>query len=144
MAPGRKRSPIWEYLWQLCKDKVPLGGQRTKSYMTLNLVHHLKSKHGEEYTEYEKKSEKQPEAPQASLSNEAGPLRQISLMKVAELHKQWDINDASTKVIHLKVGEMIAVDCQPISAVESSGLKHSYTHLLPNTAFLVGSILLRQ
>ena len=88
MAPGRQRSPIWEYLWQLCKDEVPCGGQRTKFYMTSNLVHHSKSKHGEEYTEYEKKSEKQPEAPQASLSNEAGPLRQISLMEVAELHKQ--------------------------------------------------------
>ena len=65
-------------------------------------------------------------------------------MEVAELHKQWDINDASAKAIHQKIGEMIAVDCQPTSAVENSGLKRSYTRLLPNTAFLVGSILPRR
>ena len=128
MASGRKRSPIWEYfvlaICQLCKGEVPRGGQSTKSYTTSNLVHHLKTKHGQEYAEYEKKkSEKQPEAPQASSSNEAGPLRQISLMEAAELHKQWDINDPSAKAIHRKIGEMIAVDCQPISVVESSGFK---------------------
>ena len=98
MASGRKRSPIWEYfvlaedlclaICQLCKDEVPHGGQSTKSYTTSNLVHYLKTKHGQEYTEYEKKSEKQPEAPQASSSNEAGSLCQISLMEAAELHKQ--------------------------------------------------------
>ena len=103
---------------------MPRGGQSTKSYTTSNLVHHLKTKHGQEYAEYEKKkSEKQPEAPQASSLNEAGPLQQISLMEAAELHKQWDINDPSTKAIHRKVSEMIAMDCQPISVVESSGFK---------------------
>ena len=74
-----------------------------KSY-TSNLVHHLKTKHGQEYADYEKnKSEKQPEAPQASSLNEAGPLRQISLMEAAELHKQWGIKDASATAIHRKV-----------------------------------------
>ena len=61
--------------------------------------------------EYEKKSEKQTDAPQASLSNEAAPLRQISLMEAAELRKQWDINDASAKAFNRKIGKMIAVDC---------------------------------
>ena len=69
-------------------------------------------KHGQEYVEYEKKkSEKQTEAPQARWLNEAATLRQISLMEAAELHKQWDINDASTKAIHRKIGEIIAGDC---------------------------------
>ena len=76
MVFGRKRSPIWEYfvlagdsrltICQLCKDKVPHGGQSKKSYTATNLVHHLKMKHGQEYTEYERKSQKQPEAPQAT------------------------------------------------------------------------------
>ena len=71
MASVRKGSPIWEYfilaedsclaICQLCKDEVLHGVQSTKSYMTINLVHHLKMKHGQEYVEYEnKKSEKQP------------------------------------------------------------------------------------
>ena len=111
MASGRKRSPIWEY-FVLAEDSCLAVCQSTKSYTTTNLVHYLKTKHGQEYVEYEKKkSEKQTEAPQASSLNEAAPLRQISLMEVAELRKQWDINDASTKTIHRKIGEMIAVDC---------------------------------
>ena len=101
---------------------MPRGGQSTKSYTPTNLVHHLKTKHCQEYAEYEK-SEKQPEAPQASSPDEAGPLQQISLMEVVKLHKQWDINDASTKAIHQQVRKMIAVDCQMISVVESSGFK---------------------
>ena len=64
MASGRKRSPIWEYfvlaedsrlaICQLCKDEAPRGGQSSKSYTATNLVHHLKTKHGQEYAEYEK------------------------------------------------------------------------------------------
>ena len=142
MASGRKRSPIWKYfvlaedsrlhICQLCKDEVPRGGQSTKSYMTTNLVHHLKTKHGQEYVEYEKKkSEKQNEAPQASLSNEAAPLWNISLMEAAELRKQWDINDASAKGIHRKIGLMIAVDCQPISVIENSDFKALIHALAP-------------
>ena len=140
MASGRKRSPIWEYfalaedsrlaICQLCKDEVPRGGQNSKSYTVTNLVHHLKTKHGQEYAEYEK-SEKQTEAPQASSSNEAAPLRQISLMEAAELRKQWDINDTSAKAIHRKIGEMIAVACQPTSVVENSGFKALIHALAP-------------
>ena len=152
--------PVWRDHWfgsisfsqricaicQLCTDKVPRGGRSTKSYTPTNLVHHLKTKHCQEYAEYEKKkSEKQPEAPQASSPNEAGPLQQISLMEVVKLHKQWDINDASTKAIHQQVRKIIAVDCQLISVVESSGFKVLiHARLLPNTAFLVGRNLLRR
>ena len=67
-----------------------------------NLVHHLKMKLGQEYTEYENKKS---EAPQASLSNEAESLQHIFLMEAAELHKQWDTNNSSAKAIHQKVGK---------------------------------------
>ena len=81
----------------------------------------------------------------ASSSNEAGPLRQISLMEAAELHKQWDTNDASAKAIHQKVGEMIAMDCQPISVVESSfkALIHALTpkYLIPSTKYLAETVI---
>ena len=53
----------------------------------------MKTKLGQEYAKYEKKkSEKQPEAPQASLSIEAEPLWQISLMEAAELQKRLQAN----------------------------------------------------
>ena len=65
MASSRKRLPFWEYfvlaedlrlaICQPCKDEVPRGGQSTISYTTTNLVQHLKTKHGQEYAEYEKK-----------------------------------------------------------------------------------------
>ena len=66
-----------------------------------------------------------------SPSNEVGPLRQISLIEAAELHKQWNINDASAKAIHQKVGEMIAVDFQTISVSESSCFKALIHTLAP-------------
>ena len=37
----------------VCLKEVPHGGHSTKSYTTTNLVNHLKSKHPEEYKNYE-------------------------------------------------------------------------------------------
>jgi len=35
--------------------------------------------------------------------------------------KQWDINDARAASVHKKLGEMIALDCQPLTIVEDIG-----------------------
>ena len=42
---------------------------------------------------------------------------QICLRKV----KQWDINDGKSTLLHKKLGEMMALNCQPISIVEDIG-----------------------
>lgn len=64
-------------------------------------------------------------------------------MEGAKLHKQCDINDASAKAIHRKVGKMIAAYCQPIYAIESSGCKVLIHVLAPKYRIPIGSILLR-
>ena len=97
--------------------EVPRGGQSTKLFTTTNLVHHLKTKHDEEYARYNRlkvdSDGKQKEL--GSTSDSEGMwLRQVSLQETAELRKLWDINDPRAKKVHAKVGEMIAIDCQPV------------------------------
>ena len=45
------------------------------------------------------------------------------------MHKPWDITDQQAKRIHVKIGEMIARDCQPYSVVEDAEFK-SLVHAL--------------
>ena len=47
-------------------------------------------------------------------------LRQLILAETEHLHKPWDINDQRAKLIHVKIGEMIARDCQAYSLVEDA------------------------
>ena len=53
------------------------------------------------------------------------------MQETAELHKLWDINDPRAKKIHAKVGEMIAIDCQPVSIVDHEGFKSLIRTLEP-------------
>ena len=64
------------------------------------------------------------------------------VFNASELHKQWGIKDASATAIHRKVGTPWIVS--RFLSHKAVVLKCSYTRLLPNTALLVGSILLRQ
>ena len=138
MATGRKKSPIWEFfvvaedtkiaICKACKVEVPRGGQSTKSFTTTNLVHHLKSKHADDYSKYNELKEANTDKQQReSLSLSGTPvtpqLKQISLAEMAERRKVWDINDLRAKTIHTKLGEMIAIDCQPVSIVDHNGFK---------------------
>ena len=49
--------------------------------------------------------------------------QQLSLEETQELSKPWDINDAWSQRVHKRIGEMLAVDCQPLSMVEDVGFK---------------------
>ena len=44
------------------------------------------------------------------------------LIKVQDLTKVWDINNHRAQKVHCKVGEMLAIDCQPVSMVEDMSL----------------------
>ena len=133
MAAGGKKSPIWEFFsvvedsriakCKKCNMEVPRGGQSTKTFTPTNLVHHLKTKpgHEEEYERYNKL--KTEEKKKQSSTTDGTQLRQVSLQETAELLKVWDINDSRAKRTHTKVGEMIAIDCQPISVVDNEGFK---------------------
>ena len=45
------------------------------------------------------------------------------LTEAKELQLPWDINDHCAKFIHIKITEMIALDCQPYSVVDDGGFK---------------------
>ena len=86
-----------------------------KLFTTTNLVHHLKIKHSEEFKRYTKLKEDAVGKKKAESSGSLSTgLRQADLCKI------WDINDARSKRIHVKVGEMIAVDCQPVIVLGAS------------------------
>ena len=131
-----KRSSIWAFFTtaentnfakcSVCLKEVLRGGHSTKSYTTTNLVNHLKSKHPKEYKNYEElKVTKEKEInskDQQSNGNEA-TLKQVTLPEARDLLKPWDINDHRAKSIHIKIAEMIALDCQPYSLVNDVGFK---------------------
>ena len=141
MATGRKKSPIWEFFTvaedsrlakcKVCETEVPRGGQSTKSFTTTNLIHHLKTKHNEEYARYNRLKANSDEKQKESSISEGMRLRQVSLQEAAELRKLWDINDSRAKKIHTKVGEMIAIDCQPVSVVDHEGFRSLISMLEP-------------
>ena len=45
------------------------------------------------------------------------------LTEAKELRLPWNINDHHAKFIHIKIAEMIALDCQPYSVVDDGGFK---------------------
>ena len=58
--------------------------------------------------------------------------QQLSLEETQELSKPWDINDARSQCVHKRIGEMLAVDCQPLSMVEDVGFKRVLQILEPH------------
>ena len=57
--------------------------------------------------------------------------RQLSLSEVQDRSKGWDINDQRAQRVYRKIGEMVAIDCQPISMVEDVGFRQALKLLEP-------------
>ena len=136
---ARKWSVIWDFfsvsedtkyaICTTCQAEVSRGGGSTKSYTTTNLVSHL-AKHPDVNKQYfERKSAK--EAPTLKVTRKRKIEQQLSLEETQELSKPWDINDARSQRVHKRIGEMLAVDCQPLSMVEDVGFKRVLQILEP-------------
>ena len=111
-----------------CQVKVSRGGRSTKSYTTTNLVSHL-VKHPDVNKQYiERKSAQEPPV---RVTRKRKIEQQLSLEETQELSKPWDINDARSQRVHRRIGEMLAVDCQPLSVVEDVGFKRVLQILEP-------------
>ena len=148
----RKKSPIWSYFvvgddtkfatCNVCQQPISRGGRNTKTYNTTNLVHHLKTKHGEQYAEYEKVLEL---GEQDKGKGKVTP-KQLSLLEASERVRIWDINDARAQRIHRRVTEMIALDSQPFSVVDDPGFIRLLRELeprysLPSRKYITENIL---
>ena len=106
-----------------CLKEVPRGGDKAKVFTTSNLVNHL-WRHSEEYKKYEemKVTAKEKETSGKQTTSES-KLKQVTLALAEDMCKVWDINDARAKTIHIKIAEMIALDCQPYSVVDDIGFR---------------------
>lgn len=90
MAQSRKKLLIWEgfavgedtklMICRTHKQSISFSGHNTKMYNTINPVLHLKTKHGEQYGEYEKALETGEEE---KGKEEAIP-QQLSLLEASE------------------------------------------------------------
>jgi len=108
-----------------CKDLVAPGRDSTKSFNATNLVQHLRSKHSEQYSKLvelkqKKEKERTDKRKQKSQGKSISGLRQITLQRKDD-QSAWDINDFRVRAIHKKLGEMIAIDSQPLYIVEDPG-----------------------
>ena len=128
-----KRSlPIWQFFtvgksdrWASCNiyiTSVLRGGQSVKSFMTTNLVGHL-WKHLPELKTYE--DEKSTSASeQLTKESRSKTLKQVTLEESSSRTKLWNSCDPRAVNITTNVGEMIALDYQSFSIVDSVGFVH--------------------
>ncbi|CAG4954922.1 unnamed protein product [Parnassius apollo] len=144
MSSSAKRSGVWKYFVEVDKNKskcnlcgVQLSrGGMGKTATTSSMKRHLQTKHKSEYEEVfgttSIASSSKEFVSQSSQSQVSGFLKQPSLEDMLEKKKLWDINDSRAKRCHYLIGEMIAVDNEPFSIVESHvGFRRFVNNILP-------------
>lgn len=128
---------------------ISRGGKLPKDFGTTGLKNHLRQ-HPLVYSRYEslaqnvakeREQQKQPQRPQHSNQQS-----QLTIMSSYRLAQRWDIDSDKAKTIHRRIGEMIAIDCQPCSIVEKSGFQRLVESLephyqIPNRKFFMDKIL---
>ena len=157
------RSPVWEFFvvaedtkfaqCKKCMEFIARGGETTKSFNTSNLVYHLKMKRLEDFCRFltlkeTKESERKTLKKERSEKKSLGGLQQLMLQRREDLTTPWNINDARAIAIHKKLGEMIALDGQPISVVEVIGFINLVRSLeprykIPSRKYLTDSLFPR-
>ena len=148
---AKKRSVIWEFFSEdeaskyavcnECRTKVPRGSSSTKSFTTTNLLQHLSTKHVEIHKQYLERKTRSEATAKAPKETRKRTLQQLSLEATEERTKIWDINDPRAQRIMRRVGEMLAIDCHPLSVTEDVRFNQVQKHWNHNTAVPVGNIL---
>lgn len=109
---------------------------------TTSLKNHLKSKHPDKYallsTATSARSSKNdgtlPSTDSTILNlpgTSTSERRQITLKQTVERKLLWDINDPKSIKYHYLIGEMIALDNEPLSVVERVGFKRLLQNAVP-------------
>ena len=141
---SKKISPIWDYfkvaedskyaICNSCGESISRGGKTTKTFNTTNLVYHMKSKHIDLHSEYDKKCDTAKGKEKASSSS-----RQLTLQESSDKTQKWDINDPRAHKIHTSSGEMIALDYHPFSIVDDVGFIRLLCSLEPRYMYVIPS-----
>ena len=85
------------------------------TFNTTNIVQHLKSKHIDEFKKYVREQEGII-AKQKTIKN-----KQLTLEAAEDHVRLWNPSDPRAQRITHRIGEMVALDCQPLSMVEDTG-----------------------
>lgn len=150
------------FICKCCNKTYSRGGIQKKGFGTSNASRHLEKFHKIEYAKAKeefqmeeslrKKKERKVdeylkttkastsalELPNSSSDTDITeilsptPMVQKTLFETLESKKIWSVSDARSKEIHLLVGQMIALDCQPISIVEDEGFNELMKRVKPN------------
>ena len=130
-------SAVWEYfhisenypriaICKTCNSGISRGGKSTKSFSTSGLIFHLKSKHPDRHSDFEKNTAQKrkinPSAPAPSVAD------------LFEKARQFSSDSAKAKGITQKMMEFIALDDQPFSVVDDVGFRRLIKHIEPRYA----------
>lgn len=123
-----RSSKVWDYfniheddnskaVCTTCKTEISRGGVG-KAASTSSLLKHMKYKHSDIYREVfistKEGQDGQPETSKPSTKIQSSMFRFLG-------KKKWDINDARARALHYAIGQMIAIDNQPLSVVTDIG-----------------------
>ena len=109
----------------ICQQHISRGGKNTKTYNTTNIVQHLKSKHMDEFKKYVREQEGKI-AEQKTIKN-----KQLTLGATEDHVRLWNPSDPRAQRITHCIGEMVALDCQPLSMVEDTGFLRMMKEIEP-------------
>jgi len=94
---------------KLCSAKVSRGGKESTSFNTSNLIKHLKTHHSAEYSQF-RKAKPTPQQP--------------TLTQVLQKREKMSRDNPRAQKITEGIAYFIALDDQPLSAVENAGFRH--------------------
>lgn len=133
---SKKKSPVWDFFeiaeddamkarCKLCQTFVSRGGVGKKA-TTSAMNNHLKTKHPNDWKDStssgnaEALDDDDPNKPSCSQGVKR---KQQTLEACFEKRKPWDINNSRSMELHYAIGEMIAIDNQPLSIVSDIGFQ---------------------
>ena len=125
-------SAVWKYfsidtasstiaICKTCGTKVSRGGVKQTSFNTTNLIKHLKTKHVNEYKEFE--------AAATASKRERGVQQQQTLVSSFRSKEQWGEKSEAARQMSEKITEMTVLCNLPLSFVESVGFRFPFTCL---------------
>ena len=121
---------------KLCQVIISRGGKSAKTFMTTNMLNHLRKIHPAEAKVADKKRKHNEcsgtDIPGTSGSNNEPPAKHQTTVESILAKKIWDINDHKSQEVHYLIGEMIAVDIQPYSVTSDIGFNKLIAKLCPN------------
>ncbi|PIO25134.1 hypothetical protein AB205_0043580 [Aquarana catesbeiana] len=128
-------SAVWKYfkvsdkdpkfaICALCSTEISRGGTVPKNFSTTGLIHHLKTWHPVQHSDYKKT---------VPLSKSASGLT-LSVATVFEKVKKYASNSPKAHAITAKIMEFTALDNQPFSVVEHIGFRRLKQHIEPRSS----------